>query len=414
MRSVITVLLGLIALGVLGYFCFQHHQPGIEADLRGRADAALRVGGFDFATVRSVDGRDVVLEGEAPSLDAKQRALAAVDEVWGIRAAVDRMTVTGLPAGEPAPAQTASPAGPVAGAASGLPYFFKAEYSGPQLMLTGAVPSEAFRQSLLASIRAQFPGVTVLDNLVVREGAPDAAWPDVVTDSLSQLARFTRGNLEIEGQQVRLAGEARTEADRQSADSVLQRLPAGYQGRLDASVAAAPVAVAPPETVPPVAAPVAPPTAPPAPTPQPKPEPQPLPEAEPQPAATPTAAETAAAKKCGTELNNAMRRQTILFQSGSAVIDRSSQAVLRRLARIANGCPKARITVVGHTDNEGVPAFNQRLSEARARAVREALARYGVAAGRVGIRGYGATRPATNNRSARGRAQNRRIEFVVR
>ena len=109
-----------------------------------------------------------------------------------------------------------------------------------------------------------------------------------------------------------------------------------------------------------------------------------------------------------------MRRQTILFQSGSAVIDRSSQAVLRRLARIANGCPKARITVVGHTDNEGVPAFNQRLSEARARAVREALARYGVAAGRVGIRGYGATRPATNNRSARGRAQNRRIEFVVR
>ena len=70
-----------------------------------------------------------------------------------------------------------------------------------------------------------------------------------------------------------------------------------------------------------------------------------------------------------------------------------------------------KVEVQGHTDNVGGDAYNQTLSEARARAVADWLTRHGVAATRLSAHGYGKTRPTADNKDDEGRAKNRRVEI---
>jgi OOP family OmpA-OmpF porin len=70
--------------------------------------------------------------------------------------------------------------------------------------------------------------------------------------------------------------------------------------------------------------------------------------------------------------------------------------------------------VVGHTDTDGEDASNQTLSEKRAQAVADYLVKAGLPADRFTATGYGSTQPVASNDTDEGRAQNRRIEFVVR
>jgi len=72
------------------------------------------------------------------------------------------------------------------------------------------------------------------------------------------------------------------------------------------------------------------------------------------------------------------------------------------------------IEIAGHTDSAGDEAANQALSERRAEAVMDYLVRAGLPATRFQAVGYGATQPLTGNDSEEGKAQNRRIDFVVR
>ena len=78
---------------------------------------------------------------------------------------------------------------------------------------------------------------------------------------------------------------------------------------------------------------------------------------------------------------------------------------------ITNGVKRVRVE--GHTDNRGVKAANQTLSEDRARAVMEYLVSQGLAADRLESVGYGDTKPIAPNLTARGRELNRRVEFIV-
>jgi outer membrane protein OmpA-like peptidoglycan-associated protein len=71
------------------------------------------------------------------------------------------------------------------------------------------------------------------------------------------------------------------------------------------------------------------------------------------------------------------------------------------------------VEVGGHTDNVGGLDFNQSLSIARAKVVREALVSGGVAPAQLQARGYGYARPVADNGTAEGRQANRRTELVV-
>lgn len=71
------------------------------------------------------------------------------------------------------------------------------------------------------------------------------------------------------------------------------------------------------------------------------------------------------------------------------------------------------VVVEGYTDSVGAEAYNLRLSERRARAVADYLAAGGIAAARLGVKGYGEADPVASNATADGRAQNRRVELRV-
>ncbi len=77
-------------------------------------------------------------------------------------------------------------------------------------------------------------------------------------------------------------------------------------------------------------------------------------------------------------------------------------------------CPSATVEVAGHTDGDGEDAFNQALSEKRAQAVVNYLVKAGLPADRFNAVGFGSTQPIASNGTDEGKAQNRRIEFLVR
>lgn len=99
------------------------------------------------------------------------------------------------------------------------------------------------------------------------------------------------------------------------------------------------------------------------------------------------------------------------FATGRSVLTPESSVTLDAVAASLVANPDVRIEVAGHTDNTGSATLNQRLSQARAAAVRAYLARKGIAPTRMVARGYGEAEPVASNTTPQGRAQNRRVEL---
>lgn len=87
--------------------------------------------------------------------------------------------------------------------------------------------------------------------------------------------------------------------------------------------------------------------------------------------------------------------------------------ILDKIAGMLLRYRRFKIEVRGHTDNIGGEEFNQRLSDARANAVRDALIARGVSERRLRARGLGLTRPLVPNDTEENRQKNRRTEFAV-
>ncbi|MBZ4021312.1 hypothetical protein CKO11_02405 [Rhodobacter sp. TJ_12] len=106
--------------------------------------------------------------------------------------------------------------------------------------------------------------------------------------------------------------------------------------------------------------------------------------------------------------------QDVLFATDSASVRPDLQRDLYTLAGSLNRYPDTTVEVIGHTDADGEAAYNQRLSEARARAVADILVGAGVPHGRVVAYGRGEDQPVASNYTAEGKARNRRVEFIIR
>lgn len=98
------------------------------------------------------------------------------------------------------------------------------------------------------------------------------------------------------------------------------------------------------------------------------------------------------------------------FDTASAKLKPAADAKLQQVVDFAAKYPDADLEVTGHTDSVGKDAYNQKLSEQRAAAVKAHLVKKGVAAGRISAKGYGKTMPIADNKTKEGRATNRRVE----
>jgi OmpA-OmpF porin, OOP family len=100
------------------------------------------------------------------------------------------------------------------------------------------------------------------------------------------------------------------------------------------------------------------------------------------------------------------------FATGKAELTPESQAILDGVAESLVAHEDIKVQVGGHTDNTGSAAVNKRLSAARAESVRQYLISKGVAADRLTAAGFGPSKPIASNKTAAGRAQNRRVELT--
>ena len=452
--------LGLIPLAVMWGFAAWNNTLPVEADLSARSAAALKNTVLDKTRI-AVNGRDVSFAAEAFSEDGRREAVVAVETVPGVRlvddqtrlvpeakpfvwsAARDVVRVT-LSGSAPLPGvkgrlteaarkdlggvEVADQMGLARGAPprfedaatlllnqvgklkdgkitiadtkvslSGMardlggreaitsalknlpegflvtandiqapPYIFQANKDpvAATVTLTGYVPDDAVHKTVAVAAQRKFFAEKIVDNLKTSIGAP-ASFGNSVVAALGALSRLSTGTLVVSDREVKLSGDALYEGAAADIRAGLGKdFPKTWQYK-------------PEITVKPAAGPV----------------------------------DGTVCQQLFTEI---LSKGKIRFEPKRASIDPDSAAVLDRLIETALRCPNTNIEVAGHTDADGEDSFNQALSEKRAQAVIDYLVKAGLTADRFTAVGYGATQPVARNDTDNGKAQNRRIEFLVR
>jgi OmpA-OmpF porin, OOP family len=102
----------------------------------------------------------------------------------------------------------------------------------------------------------------------------------------------------------------------------------------------------------------------------------------------------------------------VTFETNSAKLTPDSQAVLDHVVFSLRDWTNVKVEIGGHTDAAGSDDHNLSLSQARADSVRDYLVSQGVDGSRLVAKGYGESDPIADNKTAHGRAKNRRVELT--
>ena len=103
--------------------------------------------------------------------------------------------------------------------------------------------------------------------------------------------------------------------------------------------------------------------------------------------------------------------RAIYFKTGSAKFTDETAIRLEQVSKIVNQYKTLSFEVEGHTDSTGSDAINNKLSQARADAVRDYLVENGFPADMITAKGFGSANPIGDNGTRQGRQQNRRVEI---
>lgn len=229
--------------------------------------------------------------------------------------------------------------------------------SSPPIVASGMLADEASKAALLARLRQVFGAERVVDQLTVGPVAAPANWNDTLAKLVGpNLKLVSHGQLKVDGSTVSLRGDVASEAQRQQvAADMGAGLAAEYTINNGLRVAASEQSV----------------------------------------------------------LDAALANRIIEFESGKATLTDSGRAILDQMSVALLKLKDKKVEVIGHTDNAGARASNLSLSQARAEAVKAYVTAKGIVADSIAVSGEGPDRPVADNRTAEGRARNRRIEFKV-
>lgn len=284
---------------------------------------------------------------------------------------------------------------------------WRAAHDGGQtLVIEGDVLDARTRAALVQAATRYFPNAQIQDRMTIRNAA-SVKWPVAADLGLKLLAMLRNGEAVLSNQDLLIRGQAKDTAVQTGVRDQLSRgVPKGYAGRDDITVRSDAMIWAEQEAKRKAQEEAA--------------RAKAAKEAEERRKAEETAAQQAErvkrreeADSCRLMLREVATKGVIRFDWASANLDAASKPTLDKLAEVARACPKAKIEIEGHTDAEGTPERNKSLSERRAKAVYDYLAKAGVGADRLTAVGYGETRPIAPNDTAANRAKNRRIEFTV-
>ncbi len=105
--------------------------------------------------------------------------------------------------------------------------------------------------------------------------------------------------------------------------------------------------------------------------------------------------------------------KVVQFKPASATLAPSATPLLKQVAATLKSARALAVEIQGHTDDTGRAVTNITLSQKRAEAIKKFLVKAGVDASRLVPKGYGPTKPRATNTTAKGREQNRRVEFLI-
>ncbi len=225
-----------------------------------------------------------------------------------------------------------------------------------KITLTGTVPDEAARQSLLLQAQVVYGIGNVVDQLKIESGAAMPKWKGRLLDLFARLRGLGDFKFNLAGNRLSLEGLVGT-------DGLKADFEKWISGFFDG-------------------------------------------------ASLQSAIKVAAAGASGRAFDPAvLLNLTIEFATGSAEIPNEYRPRLDLVAAVLKDDGR-KLTIAGHTDNVGDPASNKTLSLARAESVKKYLADKGVAADSLATNGFGEERPIADNGTPEGRQHNRRIELL--
>ena len=224
------------------------------------------------------------------------------------------------------------------------------------VVASGIVPDDATKQALLGRLRELY-GDRVVDQVKVGPVRTPPQWSQILMSSIQpNLKEVTQGRLDISGANITLHGNVTSDVTRTQLEKQLgQGLPAAYTVNNKLEV------VAPEQAV----------------------------------------------------VDKALANRIVEFQSGSAVLTPAGQNILNEISVALNKVGGRPVRIIGHTDDQGIPATNLTLSLARANAVKAYFIEKGLRAESLTTQGLGSTKPLADNATEEGRRRNRRIEFDV-
>jgi outer membrane protein OmpA-like peptidoglycan-associated protein len=113
------------------------------------------------------------------------------------------------------------------------------------------------------------------------------------------------------------------------------------------------------------------------------------------------------------EVGQSVRLNNIFFATGKTTLKAESFPELDRVVQFLKENENIKVEIAGHTDNVGKAASNQQLSLGRAKSVSTYIVKKGVPQSQITFKGYGMTKPVAENKTAAGKATNRRVEFTI-
>jgi len=198
-------LLALLALALLIWLCLRTHTPEIQTDLVSRTQAALTENSYSWANV-ATDGREITLNGIAPSLAAKEDAGRIAADIYGVRTVTNNLEVL----------------------TSVSPYITQADYDGSTVVLSGHVPDEEEHGSVLSEAEKLFDSAKIVDKLTIGTGHAKG-WRAAFSRGMQNLSQLKHGLTRVDDLSLIVKGNAKDIALKNTLDaSTLAPLSGGF------------------------------------------------------------------------------------------------------------------------------------------------------------------------------------------
>ncbi len=407
MKKVLLALLGLVLLAIVSFFCFSSKADAIRSNLLSTTNSALSANKIDGIQT-NLQGNDIemtdiiTLKGVVPSQEIKAQAesvVLAVDGVGGVNnqltvsqeavmvatedkeSAIKNEATATTTSQEDNQSEVAQTSQATQKRLESYTLVITKDAEG-KVVLDGYVDNSDRKKELLEKANALFGSENVTDKLQIAQGAPKE-WEYISAFALDRLKDVDYGDMKLHNQSYEFTGHLPTPSSKAAFLDGIRKVmsnPDSHYGRYRGDYI--------------ITAPIQ----------------------EPVTVAKKSLQEnrTMTDKSCQESLDSVLKNQKILFDYNKATIKKGSYALLERVFKALDSCKTATIEIAGYTDNTGRSSYNKRLSKLRAASVKKYFVQKGFDSKQLEAIGYGESHPIASNKTAEGRALNRRIEFNVK